>query len=222
MSTTVSNKRRATAVGLTAGLLGGGVAGLTLGVPGLTSAAGANPAAVVQQEDPPTDDTSDDTTDATTDTTTDDSDAPAERGDRLRELLQELVDDGTLTSEQADTVTSFLVENRPDGHHRFPGWFERRHDGFGLDRGEIADLFGLEPSELRDLVRDGQSLADVATAHGVDVQTVIDTFVNAAEEHLDRAVTNGRLTQEEADEKLAELTERITEMVNTARPTDAD
>ena len=50
------------------------------------------------------------------------------------------------------------------------------------------------------------------------MQTVIDTLVSAAKEHLDEAVTNGRLTQEEADAKLVEITERITEMVNTARP----
>ena len=143
---------------------------------------------------------------------------------RLREQLQELVDDGTLTSEQADTVAAFLVENRPErgGHGGFPGRPGRGHGGFGIERGEIAELFGLEPDALRDLLQDGQSLADVATAQGVDVQTVIDTLVNAAKEHLDEAVTNGRLTQEEADAKLVEITERITEMVNTARPAADD
>ncbi len=143
---------------------------------------------------------------------------------RLRETLQALVDDGTLTSEQADTVAAFLVENRPerDGHVGFPGRPGRGHGGFGIERGEIAELFGLEPDALRDLLQDGQSLADVATAQGVDVQTVIDTLVNAAKEHLDQAVTNGRLTQEEADAKLVEITERITEMVNTARPAADD
>ena len=51
---------------------------------------------------------------------------------------------------------------------------------------------------------------------------MIDTLVSAATEHLDDAVANGRLTQEQADTKLAELTERITEMVNTARPAADD
>ena len=60
----------------------------------------------------------------------------------------------------------------------------------------------LERDEVRDLLRDGQSSADIATAQGVDVQTVIDTLVNVAKEHLDEAVANGRLTQEEADAKL--------------------
>jgi polyhydroxyalkanoate synthesis regulator phasin len=245
MTNHTSNVKRNTAIGLTAGLLGGGAIGLMLGVPSLTSAGGPSPSAIVAQQDTPTDDTTTDdtTTDDTTtdDTTTDDTttdettvtdetttDDPSDAADRpepgvrLREELQELVDNGTLTSEQADAVATFLVENRPDHgrHHGLPGWFERRHDGFGLDRGEIAELFGLEPAELRDLLRDGQSLADVATAQGIDVQVVIDTFVNAAKEHLDAGVANGRLTQEEADAKLAELTERITEMVDTARPAD--
>ena len=234
MTNHTSNVKRNTAIGLTAGLLGGGAIGLMLGVPSLTSAGGPSPSAIVAQEDTPTDDTTTDdtttddttvtdgtTTDDPTDDPSDDADRP-EPGVRLREELQELVDNGTLTSEQADAVATFLVENRPDRgrHHRLPGWFERRHDGFGLDRGEIAELFGLEPAELRDLLRDGQSLADVATAQGIDVQVVIDTFVNAAKEHLDAGVANGRLTQEEADAKLAELTERITEMVDTARPAD--
>lgn len=244
-NTPKSNVRRNTAIGLTAGLLGGGAIGLMLGAPGLTSAAGASPSAVVAQEDTPTDDTTvtdDTTTDDTTatdestatddtvaDETTDDSttaelDVRPEPGVRLRETLQALVDDGTLTSEQADTVAAFLVENRPErgGHGGFPGRPGRSHGGFEIERGEIAELFGLEPDALRDLLQDGQSLADVAAAQGVDVQTVIDTFVNAAKEHLDEAVTNGRLTQEEADAKLVEITERITEMVNTARPAADD
>jgi hypothetical protein len=241
MSNGTSNVRRNTAIGLTAGLLGGGAIGLMLGVPGLTSAAGSSPSAVVAQEDTPTDDTTatddttvtdetvtDDTT-VTNETTADDEVARPEPGVRLREQLQELVDNGTLTSEQADAVATFLVENRtdhgvpggfPGGPGGFPGGRGPGHGGFGIERGEIADLLGLEPEELGDLLRDGQSLADVATAQGVDVQTVIDTLVNDVKEHLDEAVTNERLTQEEADAKLVEITERITEMVNTARPAD--
>jgi hypothetical protein len=239
MSNGTSNVRRNTAIGLTAGLLGGGAIGLMLGVPGLTSAAGSSPSAVVAQEDTPTDDTTtDDTTtdetvtDDTTvidETTADDEVVRPEPGVRLREQLQELVDNGTLTSEQADAVATFLVENRPEhgvpggfpgGPGGFPGGRGPGHGGFGIERGEIADLLGLEPEELGDLLRGGQSLADVATAQGVDVQTVIDTLVNDVKEHLDAAVTNERLTQEEADAKLVEITERITEMVNTARPVD--
>jgi polyhydroxyalkanoate synthesis regulator phasin len=242
MSNTTSHVKRNTAIGLTAGLLGGGAIGLMLGAPALTSASGSSPSVVVEQEETPTDDTitddtiTDDTSvteetttdDTTTDGADDDADVRPEPGVRLREQLQTLVDDGTLTSEQADTVAAFLVENRPErvGHGGFPGGpngpgrMGRGH--FGIEGGEVAELFGLERDELRDLLRDGQSLADIATAQGVDVQAVIDTLVNATKEHLDEAVANGRLTQDEADTKLAEITERVTEMVNTARPAADD
>ena len=133
MSNTTSNVKRNTAIGLTAGLLGGGAIGLMLGVPGLTSAAGSNPSAVVAQEDTPTDDTTTNTTTTTT-TVTDDTTVPTtprpttmttsapNRVSGSAKQLQELVDNGTLTSEQADTVAAFLVENRPerDGPRRLP------------------------------------------------------------------------------------------------------
>jgi hypothetical protein len=49
---------------------------------------------------------------------------------------------------------------------------------------------------------------------------VIDALVAEAQSHLELSVQNGRLTQEEADARLAELTERITRRVNEGRPTD--
>ena len=43
---------------------------------------------------------------------------------------------------------------------------------------------------------------------------MIDALIVDLDEHLDNAVEAERLTQEEADERLAEGTERITDMVN--------
>ena len=52
----------------------------------------------------------------------------------------------------------------------------------------------------------------------VDIETVIDSLIAEAKSHLDLSVENGRLTQEEADAKLAEVTQRITEFVNNGLP----
>ena len=51
-----------------------------------------------------------------------------------------------------------------------------------------------------------------------DPQTVIDSLVAEAKSHLDLSVENGRLTQEEADAKLADVTERISDFVNNGFP----
>ena len=96
-------KHRTTALGLTAGLIGGAAAGLLLGVPALTSASGSSTAVVQQTDDETTED--DTTTDDTTDDQADDDTRP-DRATILRDSLQALVDDGTITPEQADAVAA--------------------------------------------------------------------------------------------------------------------
>ena len=214
--------KRNAAIGVTAGVLGGGAIGLLMTVPSLTSAASddamsvAEPAAVVALQDDTGSDTGDD---STVDDTTTDSARP-EPGVRLRESLQALVDDGTLTAEQADAVTTHLVENRPErGDRGDRGGEGRRGNHPGADGEVVAGLLGIDAETLRTELRAGSSIADIATANGVDVQVVVDALVEEAQGHLDLAVENGRLTDEEAGEKLTDLTERITARVNGERPT---
>ena len=205
--------RRGLAIGLTGGLLAGTAAGLVFGVPGLSSAA---PAAVVQQVDD-------------IDPPTDPADAPPEMGSRLREVLQPLVDDNTITADQADAVVTQLLENRPDRgefgeghgpgrHHRGPGMFGR-----GVASEALTDLLGIDAQDLRQQLHDGATLAEIAQTQGVEVQAVIDELVAEVEERVANAVENGRIDQAQADEKLAEAEARITDMVNNGRPDrDAD
>ncbi len=66
--------------------------------------------------------------------------------------------------------------------------------------------------------RDGKSIADVAKEKGVDKQKVIDAMVADAKAKLAEAVTAGRITQAQADERLADLESHITELVNGTMP----
>ena len=104
-----------------------------------------------------------------------------------------------------------LREAMPRGGHG-PGM----RGGPGLDA--AAEALGLSVEDLRTALSEGQSLADVAAANGVDVQSVIDALVAEAQAHMAEKVAEGDLTQEEADERLATVTERITAMVNGERP----
>ena len=63
--------------------------------------------------------------------------------------------------------------------------------------------------ELRTALHEGKTLAEIAEAEGVEVDTLVDALVAAATERAKQAVTDGRLTQERADELLAGLPERI-------------
>lgn len=74
----------------------------------------------------------------------------------------------------------------------------------------LLDVLGMTDDELRAALSDGQTLGDVADAQGVPVDAVVDVLAAPMAERLDEAVASGDLTQAEADEKLAEIAERIT------------
>ena len=80
----------------------------------------------------------------------------------------------------------------------------------------VTETLGLTVDELQEAREAGQSLADLATAQGVDVDTLVQAIVDDVEERVAEHVAEGDLTQEEADEKLANAEERVTERVNTA------
>jgi len=77
-----------------------------------------------------------------------------------------------------------------------------------------AKALGVSEAELQTARREGKSLAQVAQSKGVDVQVVIGALVGEAKAQLAEAVKSGRLTQAQADERIASLERRITEMMN--------
>lgn len=182
-----------------------GASALTLNAFAADTPVAKAPAAVAfQQQDTPTDST------PAGDPISEDSD----RGGRLAEVLAPLVTDGTLTQAQADAVIAVLQAARPEGGgHGGPG---RGHGRPSLDA--AATALGVTPAELGQQLRDGSTIAEIAAAQGVDVQTVIDALVAEATTKLNEKVAAGELTQTEADTKLATIEERITERVNNGRP----
>jgi hypothetical protein len=125
---------------------------------------------------------------------------------RIVEWLAPLVDDGTITDEQAAAVADTLAGHMPHLRH-------------GIGRGlvavrEAADFLGMTGQELVEALRDGATLADLADAHGLAAEALIDHLVGVAEERLDEAVADGRITEDQKAEMLAEATERITGLVN--------
>ncbi|MGY1728628.1 hypothetical protein ACI79J_16800 [Geodermatophilus sp. SYSU D01062] len=134
--------------------------------------------------------------------------------DRIRDALTGLVDDGSITAEQADEVATTLGEAGLGDHGHGGG------PGRGLDLSVAAGTLGLSEDDLRTaLEADGASLASVAEEQGVAVDDLVAALVQAGQDRLDDAVADGRLTQEEADERAAGLESRVTDLVER---TDVD
>ena len=186
-----NQRRRLAAVGVLAGLGVGGIAGVALGAPTLRGA----------QE----------TTTTVPDAGPGVDEVRREPGEWIEETLAPLVEAGTITQEQANAVTKALVDARPKGG-------PRGHGRMGVRLEAAATALGMTEDELRTALREGDSLAEIAAARGVDVQKVVDALVAEATARIDEKVAAGDLSETEADERKAALTERITAMVNGERP----
>jgi hypothetical protein len=138
------------------------------------------------------------------------------------EQINAAVAEGRLGQVQADR----LLANLPDLYNTaVNGELRQELVEWGVTRGLLAlaaEHTGLQPREIAEELRYGQSLADVLTNHDVDVNTFIDAAVTQLDERLDTAVTNGRITQERADEMLQTFRDRLTEGINQVRPQTAE
>jgi len=206
-------------------LVGGVVAGALIGTPGTSGAQEAGTGTDAEEE--PRAGRHADLFEAAAEAlgmTTDELRAELQGGRTIAEVAAERdVDVDTVIAavvaagedEHVERVTAFV-----NGEHREHRGGHRHHaHGIGMGLDVAAEALGMTTDELREaLSADGATLASVAEAEGVDVQVVIDALVAEAQEHLAQAVEDGHLTQEEADEKAADIEARITDLVNDERP----
>lgn len=81
------------------------------------------------------------------------------------DALGGLVDDGTITRDQADAVETALADARPERGHGF------RHLP-GLEA--ATEVLGLSAEEVRAALGEGQTLAEVAEEQGVAVEDLVN------------------------------------------------
>lgn len=108
-----------------------------------------------------------------------------------------------------DTAAVALANGRGGGGWRGMGTISAAY----LVR-TLSTLTGLDVATIRTELQNGRSLAQIAAAHGSSGDALVQAVVDAAKTRLDRAVSNGRLTQAEADQMLTTIRERATTLVN--------
>ena len=144
----------------------------------------------------------------------------------IREALKGLVDDKTLTDEQADKVAEKLSQSPGP-----LGFGLRKHGpphslrGGGLlgVEGQAADeaaakVLGMSVEDLQAALREGSTLADLAKKQGKDVDTLVDALVAVAKERVAEGVKAGKITQETADRIEKTLEQRVRTVVQNGRP----
>ena len=82
------------------------------------------------------------------------------------------------------------------------------------DTSVVAKAIGISEADLLTALNSGKTVADVAKANNVAVQTVIDALVADGNDELAADVKSGRITQAQADAEKAEILQRATGQVN--------
>ena len=129
----------------------------------------------------------------------------------LKDVLDSLVKDGTLTQAQADKITSSVEAKVKEQHAQHDANREAKRQEFLT---VAAKAIGISTTDLETQLQSGKTLADVAKANNVDPNTVIMALVGDLNTKIDADVASGKLTAEQGTARKAEATQRITDMVN--------
>jgi len=147
---------------------------------------------------------------------------PAKLSSALKKALEDRIDAavaaGRLSKAQGDELKQRIESN---GFPLVvPPFFGHGHSGdhglHGLDA--AASYLGLSESQLRSQLESGKTLAQVAKAQGKSVDGLVAALKADLKQHLDRAVADGRLTQAQEDQILANADQRLTQLVNGTFP----
>jgi polyhydroxyalkanoate synthesis regulator phasin len=128
--------------------------------------------------------------------------------ERLGSALSGLVSKGTITQSQADAINKALVDARVAGK-------------VVMDKNRAAKLavitstLGITEEALKTRMKAGDSLATIA---GANKDALIAALVAFKNKEITDAQTAGKITADQATKMKANLTTRVTEMVNNPRP----
>jgi hypothetical protein len=129
--------------------------------------------------------------------------------------IDQAVEDGQLTEEMAERLKEGLAAGELPlvgaPVLKGPGHRGHRLMRFGLE--SAATYLGVTEAELREALRDGKSLAEIAADEGKSVEGLVDALVKEQTARLDEAVEDGRLTKAQRNELVEGMRERVERMV---------
>lgn len=142
------------------------------------------------------------------------------------EFLDQAVADGKLTQEQADSLRSkiesgegamFGFGGKGVGHDGGKGGRGGMAAPFKADGG-LAEFLGVDAGTLRSEMTAGSTLGQIAEAHGKSRDELKAFLSSEMDERLAEAVSNGKLTQDQADDMKARYAENLDAMIDQSIP----
>ena len=128
--------------------------------------------------------------------------------EKLGSALSGLVSNGTITQSQADAINKSLADARTANKVVM----DKNH---AAKLAVITSTLGITEEALKTRMKAGDSLATIAVANK---DALIAALVASKTKEINDAQTAGKITADQATKMKANLTTRVTEMVNSSRP----
>ncbi len=133
-------------------------------------------------------------------------------GQKLEQILSDLVAKGTITEAQKQAIVgavkdSVKADPKVHGLKHFVG-----------DLGKAAATYiGVTPADLKGQLKAGKSLAEIAANHGKDRAGLVNALTAAATADIDKAAAAGKLTADQAAMQKAKVADHVGTVVDHKR-----
>jgi hypothetical protein len=110
-------------------------------------------------------------------------------------------------------VKAFAVGNQ-SGRQSVQGNGLKMGQNYGSMSTNVAGFLGISQEDLQAARQSGKSLAQIAAEKGKSEQDLVDYVIDQRSDWLDQLVSDGRITQEQADQRIQQMTEQVKENLN--------
>lgn len=133
--------------------------------------------------------------------------------------IDKAVQNGKLTADKATTIkedvakrVASMLNNKWVGHERGP---KTEMKGiFKMPEQQIETFLGIDSATLKQDLKSGKSLAQIAQDKGISASTLISQIQSAMETNINQAVKDNKLSADTATKIESNLTQKIQNMVN--------
>jgi hypothetical protein len=117
-----------------------------------------------------------------------------------------------LLNQESSRIDQLINTNFKQLRAQFPG---RPGGPFGAD---VATFLGISQSDLQTALQKGQTLAQVAQAHGKSASDLKTFLTNQLKTRLDQEVASGRITSQQETDRLNQESGRLDQIINSTGP----
>jgi len=129
--------------------------------------------------------------------------------DKIKDVLDKLVKNGTITEAQEDAIIKAFKEAAGDHQGN-----EAKHILGGLMK-LSSDYLGIPEGQLKQQLKDGKSLGEIANATADRSRAgLIKFLVDQVTAQVEKALADGKITKEQAERIKSHLVEHVTKFVD--------